>query len=69
MASNTASKKGGGIYDEGGSVELASSSVVYNRAEKVAGSGAGIHNEGGTFTLAKSFITFNTPENCFGLCT
>jgi hypothetical protein len=64
---NTASKKGGGIYDgHEGSVTLTKSTVKENTAEGAEPEpGGGIYNtEGDPFTFVKSPVKSNTPDNC-----
>ena len=53
--------QGGGIDEEGTSVTLNGSKVMYNHAP--AGTGGGIYNND-TVNLANTVVRFNTPNNC-----
>ncbi len=66
MRRNTASNRGGGIYDDQeGSVNLTGSPIGYNTAEGTPEPGGGIYNaEGDPFMFTESPVHNNTPENC-----
>jgi hypothetical protein len=64
---NTASKQGGGIYNnELAPVKLTKSTVKDNTAEGAEPEpGGGIYNtEGDPFTFTESPVKSNTPDNC-----
>jgi predicted outer membrane repeat protein len=60
VSRNTASF-GGGIYNDGGTVNLSFSTVSENTADF---DGGGIYNDGGTVTLDSSTVSGNIPDDC-----
>ncbi len=59
---------GGGIYNDGGAVNISGDSVISsNQAGVIAnGNGGGIHNNGGTVTVTNSTIENNSARNSLG---
>ena len=70
LNANTATRKGGGIYNLGGTITFSpldkgKSMVIANKASGVKGSGGGgIYMNGGTLNLNSIKIQSNKPDQC-----
>ncbi len=56
---DSADQGGGGVYNDGGTVELVQAVISGNLADGVSGSGGGILNNGGSLTATNTAITEN----------
>lgn len=56
---NWYSREGGGIYNDGGSLEITNASIDHNSSKY----GGGIYSTSGMITISNSDIVYNTAEN------
>ena len=65
-AGATADAGGGGIYNNGGMLNLRSATLESNRADQGAGSGGGVFNNGGTLQISAGTLNNNLANRAGG---
>ncbi len=64
VVSNSCGLQGGGVFNNGGSIELVASTISMNNTEDAEGDGAGIYNEApGNMMILRSTISNNTSAD------